>query len=127
MPSTLPAYRRASDEGADALECDVRLTADGHLVCVHDRRVERTSDGHGRVSSLELAELNALDFGSWKHPSRGLDQEAPDLDPHGRGVLTLVTLLETVATPLSLDDQETVRPLNGLPPASRGVAVSCLV
>ena len=94
---TLPAYRRAIDEGADALECDVRLTADGHLVCVHDRRVERTSDGHGRVSSLELAELNALDFGSWKHPSRGLDQEAPDLDPHGRGVLTLVTLLETVA------------------------------
>jgi glycerophosphoryl diester phosphodiesterase len=95
---TLPAYRRALDEGADALECDVRLTADGHLVCVHDRRVERTSDGHGPVSTLELAELNALDFGSWKHPWRDLDDEAPDLDPEGSRVLTLVTLLEAVAT-----------------------------
>ena len=94
---TLPAYRRAIDEGADALECDVRLTADGHLVCVHDRRVERTSDGHGPVSTLELAELDALDFGSWKHPRRDLDEESPDLDPDGRRVLTLTTLLETVA------------------------------
>ena len=94
---TLPAYRRAIDEGADALECDVRLTADGHLVCVHDRRVERTSDGHGPVSTLELAELEALDFESWKHPWRDLDDEAPDRDPDGRRVLTLVTLLETVA------------------------------
>src|SRR4051794_41221963 len=40
---TLRAYVRAIDEGADALECDVRLTADSHLVCVHDRRVNRTS------------------------------------------------------------------------------------
>ena len=46
---TLKAYLRAIDEGADALECDVRLTADGHLVCVHDRRVNRTSNGVGRV------------------------------------------------------------------------------
>jgi glycerophosphoryl diester phosphodiesterase len=94
---TLPAYRRALDEGADALECDVRLTADGQLVCVHDRRVERTSDGHGPVSTLELADLDALDFGSWKHPWRDLDEEAPDLDPDGRRVLTLPTLLATVA------------------------------
>ncbi|WP_282956632.1 glycerophosphodiester phosphodiesterase family protein, partial [Streptomyces albus] len=62
---TLAAYRRAIEEGADALECDVRLTADGHLVCVHDRRVNRTSNGRGAVSALELADLAALDFGSW--------------------------------------------------------------
>ena len=42
---TLHAYTRAIDEGADALECDVRLTRDGHLVCVHDRRIDRTSTG----------------------------------------------------------------------------------
>jgi glycerophosphoryl diester phosphodiesterase len=94
---TLAAYRRAIDEGADGLECDVRLTADGHLVCVHDRRVERTSNGRGPVSTLELADLAALDFGSWKHPWRDLDGEAPDRDPDGHRVLTLDALLSTVA------------------------------
>lgn len=63
---TLTAYEQAVAEGADALECDIRLTRDGVLVCVHDRRVDRTSDGRGSVSTLELAELAELDFASWK-------------------------------------------------------------
>jgi glycerophosphoryl diester phosphodiesterase len=63
---TLAAYERAVAVGADALECDVRLTADGVLVCVHDRRVDRTSNGRGPVSTLELAELAELDFASWR-------------------------------------------------------------
>uniref|UniRef100_A0AAU2JSQ7 Glycerophosphodiester phosphodiesterase family protein n=1 Tax=Streptomyces sp. NBC_00049 TaxID=2903617 RepID=A0AAU2JSQ7_9ACTN len=63
---TLAAYRQAIADGADALECDVRLTADHKLVCVHDRRVERTSDGRGVVSEMTYAELAALDFGRWK-------------------------------------------------------------
>ena len=65
---TLGAYLRALEEGADGLECDVRLTRDGHLVCVHDRRLNRTSNGRGLVSTKTLAELDALDFGSW-HPA----------------------------------------------------------
>ncbi|MEC4018883.1 glycerophosphodiester phosphodiesterase [Streptomyces sp. H27-D2] len=78
---TLAAYRKAIEDGADALECDIRLTADGHLVCVHDRRVNRTSNGRGAVSTLELSDLSALDFGSWK--GHATDHEAPDLDaPH---------------------------------------------
>jgi glycerophosphoryl diester phosphodiesterase len=64
---TLDAYLRAIDEGADGLECDVRLTRDGHLVCIHDRRLDRTSNGRGRVSAATLAELDRLDFASW-HP-----------------------------------------------------------
>ncbi|KUJ67808.1 glycerophosphodiester phosphodiesterase [Streptomyces albus subsp. albus] len=63
---TLAAYEQAIADGADALECDVRLTADGRLVCLHDRRVDRTSDGRGAVSAMTLAELDRLDFGSWK-------------------------------------------------------------
>ncbi|MFG2342133.1 glycerophosphodiester phosphodiesterase [Streptomyces yangpuensis] len=63
---TLAAYRQAVADGADALECDVRLTADHKLVCVHDRRVERTSDGRGVVSEMTYEELRALDFGGWK-------------------------------------------------------------
>lgn len=89
---TLSAYRRAIEDGADALECDVRLTADGHLVCVHDRRVNRTSNGRGAVSSLELADLATLDFGSWK--GMAADDEEPDLD--ATSVLTLERLLELV-------------------------------
>jgi glycerophosphoryl diester phosphodiesterase len=111
---TLAAYRRAIEEGADGLECDVRLTADGHLVCVHDRRVNRTSNGRGAVSALELADLAALDFGSWKDrhadpyesPDTALDTDATDAratsrhtaaDPERTSVLTLDRLLTLVA------------------------------
>ncbi|MFJ6212101.1 glycerophosphodiester phosphodiesterase [Streptomyces sp. NPDC092296] len=111
---TLAAYRRAIEEGADALECDVRLTADGHLVCVHDRRVDRTSNGRGVVSTLELADLAELDFGSWKDEALPPEEpEAPDrapapagtgptgtgpvADPERSAVLTLERLLELVA------------------------------
>jgi glycerophosphoryl diester phosphodiesterase len=62
---TLAAYEAAIADGADGLEADVRLTRDRQLVCVHDRRVDRTSDGRGAVSGLDLATLSALDFGSW--------------------------------------------------------------
>ncbi len=51
---TLNAYLRAIDDGADGVECDVRLTRDGHLVCVHDRRLERTSNGRGLVRRQTL-------------------------------------------------------------------------
>ncbi|WP_241002681.1 glycerophosphodiester phosphodiesterase family protein [Streptomyces sp. CB01881] len=87
---TLAAYRRALEEGADAVECDVRVTADGQLVCVHDRRIGRVSDGRGTVSAMTLAELEAHDFGAWK---TGVPSEDPEL----RGVLRLESLLELVA------------------------------
>jgi glycerophosphoryl diester phosphodiesterase len=94
---TLGAYLRAIDEGADGLECDVRLTNDGHLVCLHDRRLGRTSNGRGPVSEHSLAELDALDFGSWQGRLPGT---ADDLitDRTGVGdrtrVLTLPRLLD---------------------------------
>lgn len=93
---TLGAYVTALDEGADGLECDVRLTADGHLVCVHDRKVDRTANGRGIVSTMELAQLDQLDFASWKNPWADLDDEAPDVDVERRKVLTLRRLIETV-------------------------------
>ena len=91
---TLGAYLAALDRGAEGLECDVRLTADGHLVCVHDRRVDRTTNGRGVVSTMELAQLDELDFASWKNPWAELDDEAPELDEQTRRVLTLRKLLE---------------------------------
>jgi glycerophosphoryl diester phosphodiesterase len=92
---TLAAYLRAIEQGADALECDVRLTADNHLVCVHDRRVNRTSNGRGLVSTLELAHLEHLDWGSWKATEEDArDTEAPDRD--AERLLTLRRLLDAV-------------------------------
>ena len=92
---TLKAYQRAIDEGADVLECDVRLTADSHLVCVHDRKVDRTSNGSGIVSTLELATLEGLDFGSWKRDYGG-ENEMPDADRERDMLLTLHRLIEMV-------------------------------
>jgi glycerophosphoryl diester phosphodiesterase len=94
---TLAAYLRALDEGADGLECDVRLTRDGHLVCVHDRRLDRTSNGRGRVSARTLAELDQLDFGSW-HVGAAAEDAPTDVpaDPSRTRLLTLDGLLHAI-------------------------------
>lgn len=95
MPEhTLGAYRRALEQGVDGLECDVRLTSDGHLVCVHDRRVERTSNGRGPVSTLALHELQALDWATWKDPWRDLDEDAAEEPP--TSFVTLERLFDLV-------------------------------
>ena len=94
---TLGAYLRALEAGADALECDVRLTADSHLVCVHDRDLRRVAGGRKVVSTMELAELDELDVASWNNPWADLHDEAPDVDPALGKVLTLRRLLETAA------------------------------
>jgi glycerophosphoryl diester phosphodiesterase len=94
---TLGAYMKALEVGAEGLECDVRLTADGHLVCVHDRDLRRTAASRGVVSTMDLAELDQLDFASWKNPWGDLDDEAPDRDIELGKVLTLRKLMETVA------------------------------
>ena len=95
---TLRAYRKAFAHGADGVECDVRLTADHHLVCVHDRRVERTSNGAGVVSALELARLEELDWASWKLADRPGDTESPESDPERGHILTLRRLLDTLVS-----------------------------
>src|SRR6478752_9570470 len=100
---TLGAYVEAIRDGAEALECDVRLTADGHLVCVHDRDLRRTASvapgkpTKGLVSTMELADLDRLEFASWKNPWGTLDDEAVERDPDLDGVLTLRRLMQTVA------------------------------
>lgn len=94
---TLGAYLAAIETGVDGVECDVRLTADGHLVCVHDRDLRRTASNRGAVSTMDLDELDAFDFASWKHPWSDLDDESPDMDPEFGKVLTLRKLLETIA------------------------------
>jgi glycerophosphoryl diester phosphodiesterase len=104
---TLAAYEAAIESGADALECDVRLTRDGHLVCVHDRTINRTSSGRGIVSELDLPALEKFDFSSWHgdlpDSADHLLRDSPYLDgiefdrvERGGGVLTLEMLLQLV-------------------------------
>jgi glycerophosphoryl diester phosphodiesterase len=87
---TLASYDLALKEGADGVECDVRLTRDGHLVCVHDRRLDRTSTGAGLVSTMTLAELRELEYGAW-HGSWRADGTHGDT-----GLLTLDALVALV-------------------------------
>jgi glycerophosphoryl diester phosphodiesterase len=66
--NTLAGLRRAHEFGCRWVEFDVRLNADGALVLCHDSRVDRTTDGKGRVADLKLTELCRLDAGSWFAP-----------------------------------------------------------
>jgi glycerophosphoryl diester phosphodiesterase len=76
--NTLLAVEQALTQKADAVECDVHLTADGEVVVIHNSTVDRTTDGHGEVGALTLEELRKLDAGSWKH-SRFAGQRIPTL------------------------------------------------
>jgi glycerophosphoryl diester phosphodiesterase len=58
--NTLAAFEAAVEAGADAVEFDVRMTADGHAVVLHDPSVDRTTDGSGLVRDLTLAEIKRL-------------------------------------------------------------------
>ncbi|MDQ2692146.1 MAG: glycerophosphodiester phosphodiesterase [Chloroflexota bacterium] len=63
--NTLPAFELAVMQNADAIELDVKLSADGQVVVVHDATVDRTTGRHGRVKDLSLAQLKSLDAGSF--------------------------------------------------------------
>jgi glycerophosphoryl diester phosphodiesterase len=63
--NTLAAFELALAESADAIELDVKLSADGHVVVIHDGTIDRTTGAHGRVKDLSLADLRTLDSGSF--------------------------------------------------------------
>jgi glycerophosphoryl diester phosphodiesterase len=66
--NTMAAFLLAAEMGADGIELDVHLSADGELVVIHNHTVDQTTDGHGPVSVLSLDELQRLDAGSWFDP-----------------------------------------------------------
>ena len=77
--NTLPAFQSAFEQGADGVELDVRMTRDSQLVVYHDRSLDRIGGRRGLVSNATLAEMRALDVGSWLAPQfRGV--QAPTLD-----------------------------------------------
>jgi glycerophosphoryl diester phosphodiesterase len=88
--NTLEAFRRAVEAGADAIEVDVHLTADGELAVIHDPTLDRTTDRTTTVATATMADLRAADAG-WAFPG-----EAGDYPVRGTG-LTIPTHPEVVA------------------------------
>lgn len=66
--NTIPAFMLAAEQGADGIELDVHRSRDGHPVVIHDFDVDGTTDGKGAVKDKTLAELKALDAGTWFSP-----------------------------------------------------------
>jgi glycerophosphoryl diester phosphodiesterase len=87
---TLHAFKTAKRKGADMLETDVHLTADGRVVVLHDETVDRTTNGSGSVEQMTLAEVKRLDAAYWFMEGEGTvhDPSRPASDFTWRGVAT---------------------------------------
>ena len=86
----MPAFELAVEQGADALELDVRLTADGIPVVFHDATLDRTTDQRGPVAGLSLAQLREVDAGARFTPDRGRSY------PFRGGAVRVPTLAEVL-------------------------------
>ncbi|QIG38157.1 hypothetical protein G5T42_00570 [Microbacterium sp. 4R-513] len=94
--NTIPAVEAALEAGFEWVEVDVRLTADRVPVLLHDATVDRTTDGTGRLADLTLAQVEALDAGSWFGAAHA-GTRVPTLEEfltvlsasHGRAVIEL--------------------------------------
>ncbi|MGI9254653.1 MAG: glycerophosphodiester phosphodiesterase [Thermomicrobiales bacterium] len=62
--NTIAALRGAIEDGADGVEFDIHASRDGVPVLIHDRELERTTNGHGQVDAQSLADLRNLDAGN---------------------------------------------------------------
>jgi glycerophosphoryl diester phosphodiesterase len=82
--NTLVAFEAAARAGADVIEFDLRLTADGVPVVLHDEDLSRTTDGHGPVRDTTLAELKALDASAGRGPRTEVPTFAEALETIGR-------------------------------------------
>ena len=77
--NTMASFRLAVEQGADILETDVHLSADGVPVVIHDHTLDRTTNGHGLVARHTLAQIQALDAGSW-YSKEYAGERIPTLD-----------------------------------------------
>lgn len=66
--NTMAAFKKAIEDRAHAIELDVRLTHDNKVIVIHDSRLERTTNGRGKVSDFNIEQLSAFDNGSWFNP-----------------------------------------------------------
>jgi glycerophosphoryl diester phosphodiesterase len=100
--NSLLALERCAAMGADMMETDVQMTADGYLVMIHDDSVERTTDGHGVISAMTLAEVRKLrlrqNLGGYAEPLT--DEHVPTLDEMLKAAKGRITLNLDVKAPI---------------------------
>jgi glycerophosphoryl diester phosphodiesterase len=97
--NTMEAFRLAVEAGADAIELDVHLTADGQLAVIHDETLERTTDHTGRIADQTMDQIREADAGATF--SRPDDSGFPFAD-RGLRVPTLPEVLEWLPDALGL-------------------------
>jgi glycerophosphoryl diester phosphodiesterase len=85
--NTVASFRKALEIGAQGVELDVRLTADGHLVIMHDDTVNRTTDGTGLVDEMTLEQVRRLRVGGEPVPT--LREALKAVTPRGEAMLDL--------------------------------------
>jgi glycerophosphoryl diester phosphodiesterase len=83
--NTMAAWRNSMDAGGDVVDIDVFMTGDGVLIAFHDDTLERTTNGHGRVTDKPYADIAKLDAGfqfrrNGKHPFRGKNVRVPTIE-----------------------------------------------
>ncbi|HEV2292517.1 MAG TPA: glycerophosphodiester phosphodiesterase family protein [Tepidisphaeraceae bacterium] len=91
--NTRISYVQAVEAGAPIVEFDTGLTKDGHIVGMHDKTVDRTTDGTGKLAEMTLEQVRKLDAGSWKDP-KYKGEPVPTLDEiadvvRGKAILML--------------------------------------
>jgi len=90
--NTLAAFKLAAEQGADGIEFDVKLSADGQVVVHHDSTLDRTTTGKGKIGDYSLSELKKLDAGAWFGEAY-----------RGEPIPTLAEIFETVGDKLFMN------------------------
>jgi len=104
--NTLAAVNLAWEQGADAVEVDVHLTRDNHLVAIHDATTRRTCRVRGRITSRTVEQICSLDAGSWKH-AKWRDERIPTLEqilatvPRGKRLFIEIKARKNTASALA--------------------------
>ncbi|WP_281166722.1 glycerophosphodiester phosphodiesterase [Paenibacillus ginsengihumi] len=121
--NTLASFRLALEQGADAVELDVHMSADGEIIVCHDATVNRTTDGQGAISTMSTAELRQLDAGRWFH-ERFAGERLPLLEEAFRLVPDNIMIHVEIKCPYSVRLEERLLGLLArIQPAGDGRAV----
>lgn len=88
--NTLESIETSFGQGADAVEIDLRVSADNDIVLFQEESVDCMTNGKGRVRDLKVSELKALDFGYWLHLKKG------EYPLRGQGIGRITTLREVL-------------------------------
>lgn len=107
--NTLESFQQSIKDGADIIETDIHTTRDGKIVCIHDKTVDRTTDGHGAVRDMTVQEIKTLNASHY-HPTYHVPTKVPLLQE----LLEIVPDDVAIALEIKTDDLLTAEALQEL-------------